>query len=322
MALDSTWGNDHMHRNEVFNTMLKQVLRDDLFAEQWVNYIGDFTDGSNYKINSVGELTVDQMAEATSLPDRRPDSGQFVFNINEFPGIKTSYTDVFLEDDFMANQVLATLPDRMTRAMEEYMETRVLRLQREQTNNDSNTINGADHRFTANGTARAITLNDLAYVNYVLKKASVNRGAMIGIVDPSFEFNINVSSQVQTSDNPQYRGIIESGIGQGFRFIRNIYGIDLYTSNYLDTEDAAEAALTDYQGNTTATVAGDVANMFFSTADRETLPFIGAWRRRPVIKSWRDEDKETEYHQMSSRFGLALYRPENLVTCVSSTVLA
>lgn len=321
MALDSTWGNDHFHRNEVFNMMLKQVLRDDLFAEQWVNYIGDFTDGSNYKINSVGELTVDQMAEATSLPVRIPDSGQFVFNINEFVGVKSAFTDVFLEDDFMANQVLNTLPDRMTRAFEEYLETRVLRLQREQTNDDPNTINGASHRFTANGTGRVITLNDLAYVNYVLKKAAVNRGAMIGIVDPSFEFNVNVNSQVTTSDNPQFRGIIETGIGSGFRFIRNIYGIDLYTSNYLDTEDAAESSLTDYQGNTTATVAGDVANVFFSTTDRETLPFIGAWRRRPVIKSWRDEDKETEFHQMSARFGLALYRPENLVTMVSSTTL-
>tara|TARA_Y100000114_G_scaffold43216_1_gene38653 strand:- start:4217 stop:5191 length:975 start_codon:yes stop_codon:yes gene_type:complete len=320
-GLDSSWGNDHFHRNEVFNTMLKQVLRDDLFAEQWVNYIGDFTDGSNYKINSVGELTVDQMAEATSLPDRRPDSGQFVFNINEFVGVKTAFTDVFIEDDFMANQVLATLPDRMTRAFEEYLETRVLRLQREQTNDDSNTINGAAHRFTANGTGRVITLNDLAYVNYALKKASVNRGAMIGIVDPSFEFNVNVNSQVQTSDNPQFRGIIESGIGSGFRFIRNIYGIDLYTSNYLDTEDAAETSLTDYEGNTTATVAGDVANIFFSASDSDTMPFIGAWRRRPVIRSWRDNDKETEYHQMSARFGLALYRPENLVTCMSSTTL-
>jgi hypothetical protein len=308
MSLDSTWGDDHFHRNEIFNTMLKQVLRDDLFAEQWVNYIGDFSDGSNYKINSVGELTVDQMAEATSLPDRRPDSGQFVFNINEFVGVKTSFTDVFLEEDFMAPQVLQTLPDRMTRAFEEYLESRVLRLQREQTNNDGNAINGEYHRFTANGSGRIITLNDLAYVSLSLKKAAVNRGAMIGIVDPSFEFNVNVGSQVTTSDNAQYRGVIETGIGSGFRFIRNIYGIDLYTSNYLDTEDAAESSLTDYQGNTTATVAGDVCNIFFSASDRETLPFIGAWRRRPRIGSWRDDDKETEYHQMSARFGLKLYR--------------
>jgi len=322
MALNSSWGNDHFHRNEIFNTMLKDVLRDDLFAEQWVNYIGDFTDGSNYKINSVGELTIDQMAEATSLPDRRPDSGQFVFNINEFVGVKVPFTDVFLEDDFMAPQVLSQLPDRMTRAFEEYLETRVLHLQAEQTNNDPNTINGAYHRFTANGSGRVITIQDLAYVNYALKKANAGNNAMIGIVDPSFEFNTNISAQVVTSDNPQYRGIIETGIGSGFRFVRNIYGIDLYTSNYLDTEGTAEASLTDYQGNTTASVAGDKINVFFSASDRQNLPFIGAWRRRPTIKSWRDDDKETEYHQLSARFGLALYRPETLVCMLSSTTLS
>lgn len=323
MALDSTWGNNHFHRNEIFNTMLKEALRDDLFAEQWVNYIGDFTDGSNYKINSVGELTIDQMAEATSLPDRRPDSGQWVFNINEFVGVKVPFTDVFLEDDFMAPQVLSTLPDRMTRAFQEYLESRVMRLHRLQTNNNSNTINGAAHRFTANGSGRVITIQDLAYVNYVLKKAggTMNSG-IIGIVDPSFEFNTNISSQVVTSENPQYQGIIETGIGSGYRFIRNIYGVDLYTSNYLDRATAVEGSLADYQGNTTASVVGDVFNIFFSASDRSNLPFIGAWRRQPTIKSWRDEDKETEYHQLSARFGLSLYRPETLVTMVSSTTLS
>lgn len=322
MALNSTWGATHMERNEIFNTMLKEVLRDDVFAEQWVNFIGDFTDGDNYKINSVGELTVDQMAEATSLPDRRPDSGQFLFNINEFVGVKTSWTDVFLEDDFMAPQVLSTLPDRMTRAFAEYLESRVMHLQAEQTADDANSINGASHRFTANGASGVITLQDLAYVSYALKKSNVGTAGLVGIVDPSFEFNTNISSQVVTSDNPQYRGIIETGIGTGFRFIRNIYGIDLYTSNYLDTLSAAESSLTDYQGNTTAAAVGYKANMFFSVADRSILPFIGAWRRQPRISSWRDDDKETEYHQMSARFGLALYRPENLVTMMSSTTLS
>jgi hypothetical protein len=255
------------------------------------------------------------------LPDRRPDSGQFVFNINEFVGVKVPFTDVFLEDDFMAPQVLSTLPDRMTRAFEEYVESRIGRLQREQTNDDPNTINGERHRYTANGAARQITLNDIAYARHALQKANVPMEGLVAIVDPSFEFNINVGSTVTTTDNPMWQGIIESGMGTGLRFIRNIYGFDIYTSNYLDTEDAAEAALTDYLGNTTATVAGDVCNMFFSAAGGVDLPFIGAWRRRPTIKSWRNEDKETEYHQMSARFGLKLFRPENLVVCVSSTTL-
>lgn len=319
--LDASWGNNHMHRNEIFNTQLKEVLRDDIFAQQWINFIGDFNDGSNYKINSVGELTVDQLSEATSLPDRRPDSGQFVFNINEAIGIKTAFTDWFLEEDFMAPQVLQTLPDRMTRAVEEYMETRMLRLQREQTANAANTINGAAHRFVANGTGRTITLADLAYIVYGLKKAAVGDAGLVGIVDPSFEFNTNISSQVTTSDNPRWEGIIESGMGKGFRFIRNIYGIDLYTSNYLDTLDAQEGSLADYQGNTTAGEIGDKANVFFSARDKMLLPFIGAWRRRPSIESWRDPDKATEYHQLTARFGLDLWRHENLTVCVSSTTL-
>lgn len=322
MALDSSWGDSHFKRNEIFNTMLKEVMRDDLFASQWVNYIGDFTDGSNYKINSVGELTIDQMAEATSLPDRRPDSGQFLFNINEYVGVKTAFTDVFLEDDFMASQVLSTLPDRMNRALEEYIETRVLHLQAEQTADNSNTINGAYHRFTANGSSGIITIQDLAYVNYVLKKANAGNGALIGIVDPSFEFNTNISSQVVTSDNAKYEGILNTGIGSGYRFVKNIYGIDLYTSNYLDVITTAETSLTDYAGNTTSGAVGYVGNVFFNAADRQNLPFIGAWRRQPRIKSWREDDKETEYHQMSARFGLSLYRPENLVVMLSSTTLA
>lgn len=322
MAINSTWGNDHFHRNEIFNARLKEAFRHETFAQQWINWIGDFTDGSNYKINSVGELTIDQMAEGTALPDRRPDSGQFVFNINEFVGLKVPFTDVFFEDDFMANQVLAVMPDRFKRAFDEYMETRVLRLQREQTANDANMINGAAHRFVANGTSGTITLEDIAYVRYALQKAAVPMAGLVGIVDPSFEFGLNVSSQVTTSDNPQWQGLIETGMGTGVRFLRNIYGIDFYVSEFLDTIETEEGSLTDYEGNTTAGTVGMKANVFFSTASMMDLPYIGAWRRQPSIKSWRDESKEIEYHQMSARFGLAMQRPENHVTVLSSTTLA
>lgn len=321
MAIDSTWGNSHFHRNEIFNTMLKEQFREELFVSQWVNWIGDFTDGANYKINSIGELTIDQMAEATALPNRRPDSGQFVFNLNEFVGVKVSLTDVFFEDDFMANQVLSVIPERMQRAFAEYLESRVCKLQAEQTADDGNAINGAYHRFTANGASGQLTTDDIAYARYSLQKAGVPLTNLVGIVDPSSAFNINVGSTVTTSDNPMWQGIIETGISTGLRFIRNIYGFDLYESNFLDTITTAETSLTDYQANTTSGAVGYKANMFFSASQSMDLPFIGAWRRQPTIKSWRDEAKEIEYHQMSARFGLALYRPENLVVCLSSTTL-
>jgi len=323
--MDSVWGSTYLKRNEVFNTQLKEMFEDQLFAQAWVRMINDFGDGDNYKISTIGELTIDQMSESVSLPERRPDTGQFVFNINEFVGVKVPYTDKFLEDDFLAPAAVAACPRKMKRAFDEYYETQVLKLHRVQTSNNSNTINSGRHRYTANGTGREITLADIAYARYALQKAKAPLVNLVAIVDPSFEFNTNITSTiVDVSFNPRWEGIIETGIGamDGVRWIRNVYGFDIYVSDYLDTATAVEASLTDYAGNTTATVVGDKFNLFMTLADDESKPFIGAWRRAPKIVSWRDEDIETEYHQLSARFGLNLYRPESLVTVVSSTTLS
>lgn len=324
--LDTTWGSNYFHRNEVLNAMLKDQLRDNLLgASNFVNWITDFGDGSNYKIASVGELSIDQAAEATSLPDRRPDAGQFIFNINEYVGSKVSFTDDFLEEDFMANTVLSTLPERMKRASDEYVETRIFKLQAEQTADDPNTINGAMHRYTANGTSGKMTVEDFAYAAYALDKAGVPRSGRVAIIDPSFEFYTNVQTGISdVTYNPTHQGIIETGIGDGtgMRWVRNLYNFDIYVSNYLDTVVTAETSLTDYQGNTTSAAAGYKANLFFSMADRMNLPFIGAWRRQPTFSSWRDDDKRIEYHQMLMRFGLKLYRPENLLVCFSNPAIS
>lgn len=323
-AMDSAWGGTHLKRNEVFSSQIKEMFEDQVFAQSWVRMINDFGDGDNYKINSIGELAMDQMSESVSLPERRPDTGQFVFNINEFVGNKVPVTDKYLEDDFLSNTAVALIPKKMKRAFDEYYETQTLKLHQVQTSNASNSINGGQHRFTANGTARTITLNDFAYARYAMQKAKVPLSGLIAVVDPSFEFNTNITSTiVDVSNNPHWEGIIETGIGAGdsMRFLRNIFGWDVFVSDYLDTATAVEAALTDYEGNTTASVVGDKFNQFFTVADDESKPYIGAWRRTPKIVSWRDEDIETDYHQFSARFGLNLYRPESLITVVSSTTL-
>ena len=323
-AMDSVWGSTYLKRNETYSSQIKEMFEDQVFAQNMVRFINDLSDGDNLRISSIGELTIDQMAESTSLPERRPDTGQFVFNINEFVGVKVPFTDKFLEDDFLAPQAVASLPRKMKRAFDEYLETQVLKLHRVQTANAANAINGGQHRYVANGTTRQITLQDLAYARYSLQKAKVPLSGLIAIVDPSFEFNVNVTAElVSVANNPRWEGIIETGMGMGDaqRFLRNIYGWDIYVSDYLDTATAVEGSLTDYAGNTTASVVGDKMNLLFSVADDDTKPFIGSWRRSPMIKSWRDEDVETEYHQLSARFGLNLYRPESLVTIVSSTVL-
>jgi hypothetical protein len=286
--------------------------------------INDFGDGDNYKISSIGELQIDQMAESTSLPERRPDTGQFVFNINEFVGVKVPFTDKFLEDDFLAPAAIASLPRKMKRAYDEYYETQVLKLHRVQTAADANTINGGDHRIVASGTGRTLALADFAYARYVMQKAKVPLTGLIAVVDPSFEFNTNILAAATGSVNfnIKWEGILPEGHGDmtGTRFLRNVFGWDVYVSDYLDTATAVEALAT-YDDTGDNVEVGDKFNLFFTVAEDEAKPFIGAWRRTPSIKSWRDEDIETEYHQLSARFGLNLYRPESLITIASSTDL-
>lgn len=323
-AMDSVWGSTHLMRNEVFTNQIKEMFEDQVFAQSWVRQISDFGDGENYRISSIGELTIDQMSESVALPERRPDTGQFVFNINEFVGVKVPYTDKFLEDDFLAPAAIAATPRKMKRAFDEYYETQVLKLHRVQTANDANSINGAQHRFTANGTTRQVTQEDFAYARFALQKAKAPLNGLIAVVDPSFEFNTNIQTTLVTAaDGPRWAGA--DGVmpaGDGMRFLNTIYGFDVYVSDYLDTATAVEGSLTDYAGNVTASVVGDKFNLFFTIGEDDAKPFIGAWRRSPAIKSWRDEDIETEYHQLSARFGLNLYRPESLVTIVSSTDLS
>jgi hypothetical protein len=323
-VMDSVWGSTHLQRNEVFTSQIKEMFEDQVFAQGWVRQINDFGDGENYRISSIGDLTIDQMSESVALPERRPDTGQFVFNINEFVGVKVPFTDKFLEDDFLASAAIAATPRKMKRAMDEYYETQVLKLHRVQTSNDFNVINGGRHRITANGTSVTLNQNDFAYARYALQKSKAPLRGLIAIVDPSAEFNTNINATLNANtDGPRWQGVDGMPVaGDGVTFLNTIGGFDVYVSDYLDTATAAEAAVLDYEDTANGGVAvGMKFNMFFTVADEDAKPFIGAWRRMPSIKSWRDEDIETEYHQLSARFGLNLYRPESLVTIASSTTL-
>jgi len=321
--MDSVWGSTHLQRNEVFTSQIKEMFEDQVFAQAWVRQINDFGDGENYRISSIGDLTIDQMSESVALPERRPDTGQFVFNVNEFVGIKVPYTDKFLEDDFLAPAAVSATPRKMKRALDEYYETQTLKLHRVQTANNANSINGASHRLVASGTSTTLTQNDFAYARYALQKAKAPLRGLIAIVDPSVEFNTNINATLNANtDGPRWQGMDGMPVaGDGHTFLNTIAGFDVYVSDYLDTATAAEAGILDYDGTATGISVGEKFNMFFTIAEDDAKPFIGAWRRSPTIKSWRDEDIETEYHQLSARFGLNLYRPESLVVIASSTTL-
>jgi hypothetical protein len=129
------------------------------------------------------------------------------------------------------------------------------------------------------------------------------------------EFELNtLTNIVNVSNNPRWEGIIETGIGSDMRFIRNIFGFDFYVSNYL-----ADAG-TERDGAETidsVTTAAGKCNVFFSAASTEIMPFMGAMRQMPKVDAGYNWHKQREEYVTTARYGLKVYRPENLVVVIT-----
>jgi len=95
------------------------------------------------------------------------------------------------------------------------------------------------------------------------------------------------------------------------RFIKNIYGFDVYTSQNLKSNSASETI-----NSVTSTVG--VNNLFFSAAP-DVVPFIGAIRQAPTVDSSYNKDRQQDEYVTTCRYGFKLYRPENMVVVVTDT---
>jgi hypothetical protein len=211
---------------------------------------------------------------------------------------------------------------KQARAIAEKLETDIFALgaggaSGGQTAADLNQINGADHRWVASGTNEVMTPSDFAKALFSLKKANMADRNLVAFVDPSVEYELNTLTNItNVSNNPRWEGIIESGLASGMKFVKNIYGFDIYTSNYLAAAGASQ------DGNeviNSVTAAAGVCNVFFSAADPRNVPFLGAWRQMPKVDGEWNKDFQREEYVTTARYGLKVYRPENLVVVVSDT---
>jgi hypothetical protein len=156
-----------------------------------------------------------------------------------------------------------------------------------------------------------VGFEDFAAARHALKRAKVPMTNLVAIVDPSVEFVFN--TQAPTLDvtyNPKWEGIVSTGISTGMQFSRNIFGFDVYVSDYLPRIAAGETI------NAVASGADAVANLFFSAAP-DMKPWIGAWRQMPKVDAEFNKDRQREEYVTTARYGVKLYRPENFITVLS-----
>lgn len=322
----------HLQRSQLWTGEMKESLKDRLEGEGYVRWIAD-PDGDTMNIPSVGDATIRDYSEDSDVQYSSLDTGNFQFSITEYKQSGLYITRKARQDSAYAAELEASFVPKMNRAHGEVLESDIWGLAAAgggiggsgQTGGDKNAINGADHRLVASvgsDGSKTVGIADFTKIVYGAQKAHLP-GNLVGFVDPSVEYAINnLAATTGFGDNPRFEGIVETGFGKDMRFVKNIFGIDIYVNNYLPAANASES-IADSQGVTrVVSAANSVTNVFFSVGGEQDLtPFIGAWRQMPIVDSEWNKDKQREEYVVTSRYGLKLYRPENLFTLLSDKVI-
>jgi hypothetical protein len=299
-------------RSEVWSNELKEILRDELMAMQYVDWMTDFPDGDTFTIPSIGSGDVDDYSEDEDIVYRPLDTGEFQFTITEYLSSGNYITRKAEQDLFYANQLMSRFVPEQERALMVRLEGDILKVAPDgQTAADTNAINGQKHRFVGTGTSNVMAVEDFARARLSLKKANVPDTNLIAIVDPSVEYTMNTETNLANiSNNPRWEGIVSDGIASGMKFVKNIYGFDVWESNHLKVNGTETLE--------TVAISGFANNLFFSAAPGVS-PFKGAWRQMPQVDTEFNKDKQRTEFVTTARYGLALFRPENMVIVPTQT---
>ena len=300
-----------------YSQFILENLHDYLLPEGMWRDVTDFGSGTTLRIKTVGTVTIQDAAEDTPLNYSPIDTGEITLSITDYVGDAWKVSDDLREDGSQVDTLMAMRAMESTRALGENHETRFLNVANAaQTSANLNLVNGRPHRWvgSAAGNARTVTLDDFIAMKLAFDKANSPASGRIAIVDPVVEATLNsLQNLVNVSNNPMFEGMVTEGFARDHKFVRNIFGWDIYTSNFLPTLTATEAINASSYGLTSETAAvGDKANVFMCVADDSCKPIMHAWRRAPKTEGWRDNEERADKFQVTSRFGLGAQRVDTL----------
>jgi len=301
-------------RTQLWSRQIKELLLDELNAMKFVRIIQDFPDGYTLNVPSIGEAETADFQENQAIKYNAMATGNFQFSFDQYKYSANAISEKFKRDSYYSQDVIAAFVPRQHRALMEAVETRIFsQANAGQTAGSTNIINLADHRWVAGGASQGITLADFARAQYALFKANVPLNNLCAVVDPSVAYTLQTQANLMNllSPMPMWGDVTRDGIVTGFKFRFNVYGFDIYVSNYLPAI-ASETI-------SSVAVTSGVANFFFSAVPGDTTPWIGAFRQEPTVYSEFNKDlQQTEYLTIAE-YGFKLYRPENMVTILTST---
>jgi hypothetical protein len=312
MAGFSYAANEHLVRSNLWSAQLKETFLDELYGMKYVDLL-EFPDGDTLNIPSIGQAEVNDFSEGESIRYTAMDTGNFTFTIDQYKSSATYITDKYKQDSYYSSRLISSFVPKQHRALMKAMEIKILDIgPSAQTASDLNTINGGDHRFVASGTSATVLPKDFARARYALSKANVPMTQLVAIVDPSVGYALETMTNiVNVSNNIHWEGIVATGMSTGMRFVKNVYGFDVYESQNLKS-------IVSETIDSVASGASAVANILFSAAP-DACPFVGAIRQAPRVESKRNVDMQRDEYVTTCRYGFKVYRPESYVTLISAT---
>lgn len=289
-----------------YSKFIIENLHDGMLPDAFTRDVSDFGSGTTLNIKTVGTATLQDVVEDTAMVYAAIDTGNVTLTITDYVGDAWYVTDIMRQDGAQVETLMSMRAAESTRAIQEYVETRFLAVANSaQTSANLNNINSFKHRWVAAGTNNVITLADFSDMKLSFDKANNPGAGRIAIVDPVVEATLNglVGSQAFTN-NPSFGGIVNAGFARDHKFVANIFGWDIYTSNRL-----ARVASETVDGRALTT---GIANIFMCVNDDGVKPIMRAWRQAPKAEGDRNVQQKRDEFDVTARFGLGAQRVDSL----------
>lgn len=306
-----------------YSQFILNNLHDGLLPANFYRDVSDFPAGTTLNIKVVGSATLQDVEEDKAITYNPIDTSTVSLTITEHVGDAWYVSDKLRQDGSQIEQLMAMRGMESTRALQEDFETKFLRAAgiTGQTAANTNSINGFDHRWVADSAADnsyKLGLSDLIDMKLSFDKANVPQNGRILLVDPVVEATLNklAGATISMDRNPQFQGVLEQGFAREHKFLFNLFGWDIWTSNRLPTLTASEAIT--HNGVADTAPVGSVANIFMNVLDDSTKPIMGCWRQMPNVETERDIDKGNGKFVTRARYGFGRQRPESLGVILTS----
>ncbi len=297
---------------EQYSSFILMNLHDGLLGEQFYRNVTDFGSGTTLHIKTIVSVTIQDAAEDVPLIYNPIESGEVQLTITQYKGDAWYVTDDLKEDGAQIDALMAQRSIEGTRAIQEVFETTFLATANNgQTNANPNTINGFPHRIASTETNNVFSLSQLIAMRLAFDKANVPAEGRVFIADPIVEATLNGLVTITHDVTPFGERILRDGLASGQRFVMQIYGFDIITSNRLPRGTFSDG---------TTSVSNAVANIAMCVLDDQTKPVMVAWRRMPKTEGERNKDRRRNEFVTTCRYGMGVQRLDTLGVIITSAV--